>query len=148
MKQFKDKVAIITGGASGIGLGIGRALAAEGAHLVVADIDEENATKAAEDLRGRGARSVAIRADVREIASVDAIFDAAKSEFGGTVTETPASSGLSSRTPAANDTSVSVVSLTACSVPCRTSGRNISPVPPAGVSILPATPVKVLPTNG
>lgn len=83
MKQFKDKIAVITGGASGIGLGIGRALAAEGAHVVVADIDEQAASKAAQDLRGRGVRSIAVRADVRDDASVEAFFDAAKSEFGG-----------------------------------------------------------------
>ena len=40
MKDLKDKVAVVTGGASGIGLGIGRALAVEGAHVVVADVEE------------------------------------------------------------------------------------------------------------
>jgi NAD(P)-dependent dehydrogenase (short-subunit alcohol dehydrogenase family) len=83
MKDFKNKIAVVTGGASGIGLGIGRALAAEGAHLVVGDIDEGNAAKAAEDLRGRGARAIAVRTDVRDDASVEGLFDAAKSEFGG-----------------------------------------------------------------
>ncbi len=82
MKDFKDKVAIVTGGASGIGQGIARALASEGAHLVIADIDADAAEKAAEDLRGRGARCLAVRTDVRDNESVDALFDRAVREFG------------------------------------------------------------------
>jgi len=81
--DFTDKIAVVTGGASGIGLGIARALADAGAHVVVADIDEDAAKKAAEDLRGRGVRSIAVRMDVRNDASVTALFDAAQSEFGG-----------------------------------------------------------------
>jgi NAD(P)-dependent dehydrogenase (short-subunit alcohol dehydrogenase family) len=83
MDSFKDKIAVVTGGASGIGQGIARALAGAGAHIVVADIDEDAANKAAEDLRGRGARSLAVRTDVRNDDSVAALFDAAQSEFGG-----------------------------------------------------------------
>ena len=40
MKQFKDKVAVVTGGASGIGKAIVRALLAEGAKVVVADVEQ------------------------------------------------------------------------------------------------------------
>jgi len=83
MDKFKDKVAVITGGASGIGLGIARALAGEGAHVVVADIDEKAAVKAAEGLRERGVRSIAFRTDVRENSSVDALAAAVQSDFGG-----------------------------------------------------------------
>jgi len=83
MQEFKDKIAIVTGGASGIGQGIARALAGEGAHLVIADIDRDAAGAAATDLTARGARSVALQTDVREPDSVDALFDAARSEFGG-----------------------------------------------------------------
>ncbi len=83
MQDFKDKVALVTGGASGIGLGIARALAAEGAHLAIADVDEDAAQKAAEDLRGRGARCLAVRTDVRDTSSVDALFESTRSEFGG-----------------------------------------------------------------
>ena len=82
MENFKDRVAVITGGASGIGQGIARALAAEGAHVVIADIDAEAAEKAALELRGRGVRSLAIQTDVRDDASVDALFAAAVQEFG------------------------------------------------------------------
>ena len=83
MNDFKDRIAIVTGGASGIGQGIARALAGEGAHIVVADIDEAAASKASEDLRGRGVRSIAVRTDVREDASVEALFEAAATEFDG-----------------------------------------------------------------
>lgn len=81
MEEFKDRVAIVTGGASGIGQGIGRALAAEGAHVVVADIDEEAAGKTAEELTGLGVRSLAVRTDVRNDASVDALFEATVEHF-------------------------------------------------------------------
>ena len=83
MQEFMDKVAIVTGGASGIGQGIARALAGEGAHLVIADIDPDNAEVAAKDLAERGARSLAVRTDVRDPAAVEALFDAASAEFGG-----------------------------------------------------------------
>jgi NAD(P)-dependent dehydrogenase (short-subunit alcohol dehydrogenase family) len=83
MDDFENKIAVVTGGASGIGLGISRALAGEGAHIVVADIDEESAAKAAEELRGQGVRSIAVRTDVRKNASVDALAEAVRTEFGG-----------------------------------------------------------------
>jgi NAD(P)-dependent dehydrogenase (short-subunit alcohol dehydrogenase family) len=83
MDDFEGKVAIITGGASGIGQGIGRALAGAGANVVVADIDEDAANKAAEGLRGQGVRSSAVRTDVRDNASVAALSAATRSEFGG-----------------------------------------------------------------
>ncbi|MBJ20948.1 MAG: SDR family NAD(P)-dependent oxidoreductase [bacterium] len=83
MDNFTDKIAVVTGGASGIGQGIARALAAAGAHIVVADIDGDAANKSAEDLRGRGVRSIALRTDVRDDASVAALFDATQNEFGG-----------------------------------------------------------------
>ena len=83
MQDFKDKIAVVTGGGSGIGQGISRALAAEGAHIVVGDIQADNAEQAAEDLRGRGVRSLSVVTDVRDPASVEGLFDAAQSEFGG-----------------------------------------------------------------
>ena len=83
MDSFEGKIAVVTGGASGIGRGIARALAGEGAHVVVADVDEPGARDAAEALRGRGVRSLAVRTDVRETASVDALADAVRKEFDG-----------------------------------------------------------------
>ncbi len=83
MDSFEGKIAVVTGGASGIGRGIARALAGEGAHVVVADVDEPGARDTAEALRGRGVRSLAVRTDVRETASVDALADAVRKEFDG-----------------------------------------------------------------
>lgn len=83
VKDFRDKIAVVTGGASGIGLGIARALAGEGAHIVIADIDEDAAIKASEELRTRCVRSLAVRTDVRETASVGALAATVQAEFGG-----------------------------------------------------------------
>ncbi len=83
MDSFEGKIAVVTGGASGIGRGVARALAAEGAHVVVADVDEQGARDTAEALRGHGGRSLAVRTDVRETASVDALAAATQKEFGG-----------------------------------------------------------------
>ncbi len=82
MRDLKDKVAVVTGGASGIGLGIGRALAAEGAHVIVADVEEGPAGAAAEELAATGIRSLAVSCDVSDRTSVEALADRAWREFG------------------------------------------------------------------
>lgn len=82
MEQLEDKVAVVTGGASGIGRGIARALAREGAHVVIADVEEGPAETVAAALAGKGVRSVAIACDVSDRASVEAVADRAWKEFG------------------------------------------------------------------
>lgn len=63
--QLKDKVSIITGGASGLGLGIARRYAAEGARIVIADLKEDPATKAANDIAKEfGVETMAVEMDV------------------------------------------------------------------------------------
>jgi NAD(P)-dependent dehydrogenase (short-subunit alcohol dehydrogenase family) len=57
MKDIKDKVAVVTGGASGIGFGIAKALANAGTHIVVADIQEEKAVQAATELARLGVQT-------------------------------------------------------------------------------------------
>ena len=52
MKDFRDKIAVVTGGGSGIGLGIARALAGEGAQVVIADLDEAAGRELAGTLPG------------------------------------------------------------------------------------------------
>lgn len=79
MEQFNNKVAVITGGASGIGLAIGRALVAEGARVVVADVDIDMAEKAAEAL---GNDSLAVACDVSKLEQVEQLADRAWAACG------------------------------------------------------------------
>lgn len=74
------RVALVTGGASGLGLATARRFAREGMTVVVADLDEEGSAQAARDLPGEG--HSAVRLDVRDPRSVCAAFDAAESRCG------------------------------------------------------------------
>ena len=67
MKDLKDKVAVVTGGASGIGKSIGLALADKGTHVVVADIEPDTAEAAAEEIARAGVRTLAVQCDVADI---------------------------------------------------------------------------------
>lgn len=77
-----DKVAIVTGGALGLGRAIARALAAEGAKVVIADIREDEARKVAKELDRGGGKALAIRTDVTKRNEVQAMVDQALREFG------------------------------------------------------------------
>ncbi|WP_448188124.1 SDR family oxidoreductase [Azospirillum sp. sgz301742] len=77
--RLQGKVAIITGGGSGFGEGMAKRFAAEGAKVVVADINEESARRVASET-GNGA--IAVRADVSVSADVKAMVDAAVQAFG------------------------------------------------------------------
>jgi NAD(P)-dependent dehydrogenase (short-subunit alcohol dehydrogenase family) len=76
--RFNDKTIIVTGAAQGIGEAYARALAAEGAHVVVADLNEEAGTKVAEEIGG-----LFVRTDVSDASSAQACADAAVEKFGG-----------------------------------------------------------------
>ena len=78
---LKDKVVIITGGSGGIGRETALAFAAEGARVVVADLNVAAARGVAAGIGGRD-RAIAIGVDVREKASVASLFDASISAFG------------------------------------------------------------------
>ncbi|MEV5159352.1 SDR family NAD(P)-dependent oxidoreductase [Streptomyces sp. NPDC053728] len=80
--EFTGKVALVTGGASGIGLALSRQLAASGASVVVADHDEAGARKAADELRATGARATAVAVDVTDPTSVEAGVAHAVDTFG------------------------------------------------------------------
>jgi NAD(P)-dependent dehydrogenase (short-subunit alcohol dehydrogenase family) len=77
------KVAVVTGAASGIGLGIAEALAAAGARLVLADRDERRLILHADRLRSGGADVIAVPTDVAVQASVDALAARCFDAFGG-----------------------------------------------------------------
>jgi len=64
MVEFAHKVALITGGGSGIGAALGRALAAEGARVAVADIHLESARATAEQVAAAGGSAIALQLDV------------------------------------------------------------------------------------
>ncbi|MBI4833014.1 MAG: glucose 1-dehydrogenase [Candidatus Lindowbacteria bacterium] len=80
--QLRDKVAVVTGGGRGIGLAIALGLAEEGVHIAIADIDEENATKAASEIAKRGVKSFGVMTDVTSPESVRAMVDRVGEEIG------------------------------------------------------------------
>ena len=76
-QRLRDRVAIITGGASGIGLATAHRFAAEGARVVIADLDEATGQRAADEVGG-----VFRTVDVADEASVNALFDGVAAELG------------------------------------------------------------------
>jgi 2-deoxy-D-gluconate 3-dehydrogenase len=78
--DLAGKRVAVTGGAVGIGLGIGRCMVEAGALVLLADLDGEAAERAAASLEGRG-KAIGMRADV--VAEAEAIVERAVAEFGG-----------------------------------------------------------------
>lgn len=76
-QRLRDRVAIITGGASGIGLATAHRFAAEGARVVIADLDAATGQRAADEVGG-----VFRTVDVADEASVNALFDGVAAELG------------------------------------------------------------------
>ena len=69
--QLKDKVAVVTGGANGIGRALCRRFAAEGAHVVVADIDTHLAAETTTQVTALGCQSLALQVDVTRRADIE-----------------------------------------------------------------------------
>jgi 3-oxoacyl-[acyl-carrier protein] reductase len=81
--RLKGRVALVTGASKGIGKAIAKGLADEGVNLVLLARGKEALDRAADEIRhGSGVRVLAQTADVREIAQVKSVADAAKAEFG------------------------------------------------------------------
>ncbi|MFC5496853.1 3-hydroxybutyrate dehydrogenase [Caenimonas terrae] len=81
--QLKDKVAFITGAASGIGKEIAIVYAREGAKIVIADLNQEAAQATAAELKAAGGQAIGVGADVTDEAQVEAAVQAAVAAFGG-----------------------------------------------------------------
>ncbi|NYT75704.1 glucose 1-dehydrogenase [Alcaligenaceae bacterium] len=79
MDQLKDKVAIVTGGGSGFGEGIVRLFAKEGAKVVIADINEQAASRVASSI---GSSALAMKTDVTSRADIDKLVAATLENFG------------------------------------------------------------------
>lgn len=81
MDRLKDKVAIVTGGANGIGRVYCLGLAGEGARIVVADVDEPAAQQTAADIESNRGQALAVRVDVSDAASTEAMARQALDRF-------------------------------------------------------------------
>ncbi len=82
MGKLDGKVAIITGGGTGVGKGIARAFAIEGAMVIIASRNKENLERTAEELRSNGATVEVVPTDVTDEAQVVRLFDHTVREFG------------------------------------------------------------------
>jgi NAD(P)-dependent dehydrogenase (short-subunit alcohol dehydrogenase family) len=82
MEDLQGKVAVITGGASGIGRAVADRAGAEGMKIVLADIEEGPLKTAVDDLTGNGVEAIGVATDVADGASVRALRDRALERFG------------------------------------------------------------------
>jgi 3-oxoacyl-[acyl-carrier protein] reductase len=82
LKGLGERVAVVTGGASGVGEGIATVLAREGARVAVADIDAGGAERLAARLRGEGLEAAAVEVDLVDAAAVDAMAAATLERWG------------------------------------------------------------------
>ena len=82
MKNLDGRVAVITGGASGIGLAMAQAFAAEGMKLVLGDVEQGALDAAAASLNAAGVETLAVRCDVARFEQVEALAKAAQDRFG------------------------------------------------------------------
>jgi NAD(P)-dependent dehydrogenase (short-subunit alcohol dehydrogenase family) len=82
MKEFKDKVAVITGAASGIGYGLAERCAQEGMKVVLAGINEDTLKKAEKGIKKTGATSLVVKTDASKAEDVKALAEKTLGAFG------------------------------------------------------------------
>lgn len=81
--RLKDKVAIVTGAASGFGEGIAKRYAEEGAKVVIADINDKDGARVVEEIRAAGGAAEFCHTDVSQNAQIKAAVECATGRFGG-----------------------------------------------------------------
>jgi len=82
MKDFQDKVAVVTGAASGIGRALAEKSAQEGMKVVLADVEESALKQAEEELKASGAQVLAVRTDVSQAAEVEVLAQKTFDTYG------------------------------------------------------------------
>ncbi len=83
MRDFQDKVAVITGGASGVGRSLAFALGRRGAQVVIGDVDSAAMEQIGADLEAEGIRAVVAHCDVTQLASLESLAEEARKAFDG-----------------------------------------------------------------
>lgn len=81
--KLQDRTAVITGAGSGFGEGIAKLFAAEGARIVVCDVNEEGGRRVVREIEASGSKAIFQKADVSKDADVAALAGAAVKQFGG-----------------------------------------------------------------
>jgi NAD(P)-dependent dehydrogenase (short-subunit alcohol dehydrogenase family) len=82
MKEFKDRVAVVTGAASGIGRALAEQCCAEGMRVVLADAEVPELQRAEQELRNQGAKVLAVPTDVSKLRDIEALARATLDAFG------------------------------------------------------------------
>ena len=100
MTEVAGKAAVVTGGGSGIGMGLAKELARQGARVAIADILLDNARRVADEINGDGGTAIAIHCDVCERSSIEQMKAEANEAFG-TVGLVFANAGATSFVPVA-----------------------------------------------
>lgn len=83
MQDLAGRVAVITGGGSGIGLATARRLAREGMRIVLADVQQDALDAAVKEIQGLGAETIGVRTDVGDLNQVKTLADRTWAHFGG-----------------------------------------------------------------
>jgi NAD(P)-dependent dehydrogenase (short-subunit alcohol dehydrogenase family) len=82
MQDFKDKVAVVTGAASGIGRGLAERFAAEGMKVVLSDVEQEALVRVESEMRDQGATVLAVQTDVSDADQVESLARKTLDAFG------------------------------------------------------------------